>query len=58
MEVVHSFKLDLEPVRVKIERNLLESIIEYIEVVSEILRKSSDSFQTDLFQNVNFPNSY
>ena len=39
----------------KIERTLLESIIMYIDIISQILLKSSNSFQSDLFQQVKTP---
>lgn len=42
----------MEPLKIKIERVLLDKIIEYIDIISQILSKSSSSFQSDLFQQV------
>ena len=46
----------MEPLKIKIERSLLEKIIEYIDLISQILSNSNSSFQSDLFQQVNFLN--
>lgn len=42
----------MDSLKFKIERNLLEKIIQYIDLITQIIAKSSSSFESDLFQQV------